>query len=310
MSSNNECSTNLFKLESYLEDFRVYLESEKNVSSHTVRAYYNDLSQFIDWISSENKTENFSKEEIKSYLNFISQQYSRNTTSRKIASIRTYFKYLNREKLIQTNPSKSVRIPKREHRLPAFLDISEIKALLEAPNITTPKGLRDKAILEVMASTGLRLGETCSLNFSNLNLEENEIIVLGKGSKERIVLLSNKAKRFLTKYIEISYPDLNCNRNSLDNPESPLFINNKGFRITSKTIERIVKENGKKANITKSISPHTLRHSFATHLLNEGADLRVVQELLGHSSISNTQIYTHINTERLKEVYNQAHPRA
>lgn len=293
-----------------MKDFEAYLIAEKNLSLHTLKAYRKDVQQFNNWRKEENITTSFTTIDLKDYINYITPKFSKNTSSRKIASLRTYFKFLNREKIISTNPLKSIRLPKRERTLPAFLDKMEVNNLLNIPDITTPKGLRDRAILELMYATGLRVSETCSLNFSNLLLEENEITVLGKGGKERIVLLSNRAHTQVIRYIEQAYDKLAQSNNYKYSPESPLFINCKGFRLTTKTIERIIKEYAQKANITKNVSPHILRHSFATHLLNDGADLRVVQELLGHSSISNTQIYTHINSERLKEVYNKTHPRA
>lgn len=307
MSTDKEINLNLTN-EFFYTEFQIYLKSEKNLSPHTIKAYSNDITQFIDWKTLNRKSNELNLQDLKDYFLNISTKYSRNTVARKIASIRTFFKYLTREKLLIINPTRSIRTPKKVKTLPTFLGELEINTLLNVFDLSKPKDLRDKAILELMYATGLRLSEVCSLNFSNLNLNENEITVLGKGSKERIVLLSNKAKMFLDKYIELAYDILSCNRVNKENPDSPVFINFKGFRLTPKSIERTVKECSQKANINKPISPHTLRHSFATHLLNNGADLRVVQELLGHSSISNTQIYTHVNTERLKEVYNKAHP--
>ena len=293
----------------YIKEFESYLKAEKNLSNHTVVAYLNDIYQFFDWKNITNN-QDFNLETIKCYINSISAKYSNSSLARKIASIRALYKFLNREKILLINPSKSIKAPKKSSKLPVFLDKNEVNLLLTMPDITTNIGLRDKAILELLYATGIRLSELCSLNFSNLNLEENEITVFGKGSKERIVLLSNKAKRFLVKYISIVYKNLACDEINLDNKDKPLFINSNGYRISPKLVERMIKKFAKEANINKPVSPHTLRHSFATHLLNAGADLRVVQELLGHSSITNTQIYTHVNTERLKSIYNKAHPRA
>ena len=292
-----------------LNDFEIYLKAEKNLSDNTIVAYLTDIEDFFSWKTTTDNYE-FNFDIIKDYISSISISYSRNSLVRKIASIRAFFKYLNREKVLLTNPSKSIRIPKKVSKLPVFLDKMEVDQLLNVPDITTNNGLRNKAMLEVLYATGIRLSELCSLNFSDLNLVENEIIVFGKGAKERIVLLSHRAKRFLTKYISVAYCNLACGRMDIKNPDNPLFINSKGYRITPKSVERIVKQMAEQAKINKIVTPHTLRHSFATHLLNGGADLRVVQELLGHSSINNTQIYTHVNTERLKNVYNKAHPRA
>lgn len=299
----------LFEENITLYDFEIYLKAEKNLSDNTIIAYLKDINEFFNWKTATANHE-FNLDTIKNYISTTSASYSRSSLARKIASIRAFFKYLNREKILLTNPSKSIRIPKKVSKLPVFLDKNEVDRLLNMPDITTARGLRNKAMLEVLYATGIRLSELCSLNFSNLNLEENEITVFGKGAKERIVLLSHKAKRFLIKYISIAYNNLACNRTDIENPANPLFINSKGYRISPKSVERIVKKLAERSDINKNVTPHTLRHSFATHLLNGGADLRVVQELLGHSSINNTQIYTHVNTERLKNVYNKAHPRA
>jgi site-specific recombinase XerD len=290
--------------------FFEYLSGEKNLSEHSIKAYKIDIYQFIEWLKKNNKLDYLELDIVKTYTAELIRQYLRSTASRKIAALRVFLKYLNREKLINFNPSKTLTAPGKIRNLPVFLDENEVNKLFLVPDITTFKGIRDLAILEMLYATGLRVSELCSLNFSNLNLEENEIIVMGKGARERIVLISHKARRTLNHYIEKAYDELSKGNNSSDNPSCPLFINHKGFRITPRSIERIVKETAQKAGIKKNISPHTLRHSFATSLLNGGADLRVVQELLGHSSISNTQIYTHVNTARLKEVFNKAHPRA
>jgi site-specific recombinase XerD len=294
----------------YFSDFLAYLEAEKNLSEYSIKAYAGDLLQYFEWKKQAGSEENISLEEIKTYSIELNRKYARNSASRKIASLRVLLKYLNREKFINFNPSKTIAAPRKERKLPIFLDQTEINEILNIPDVTTPRGIRDKAILELMASSGLRLGETCSLNIGNLNLEENEVLVFGKGAKERIVLISPKAKRTLKKYFELAYNKLHPSSQAIKKPDSPVFINNKGQRLTVKTIERVIKVSAKKAGIRKHVSPHTLRHSFATNLLNGGADLRVVQELLGHASISNTQIYTHVNTVRLKEVFDKTHPRA
>lgn len=296
--------------EAYIDDFLGYLKAEKNLSDLTVSAYSNDIAQFFEWRKSQETKLPLDINDLKNYIFSVEEKYSSTSISRKIAAIRTFFKFLNREKNSRINLSKSIKSPKKTKKLPVFLDKGEIDALLNAPDITTPKGLRDKTILELLYSTGIRLGELCALEFSNLNIEQNEITVFGKGSKERIVLLSNKAKRYLKRYIDTAYTKLNPAAEGKIKNDNPLFLNYKGFRITSRSVERMLKEYVQKVDIKKNVSPHTLRHTFATHLLDGGADLRVVQELLGHSSISNTQIYTHINTERLKEVYNKTHPHA
>lgn len=294
----------------YLNDFSSALLIEKNLSSHSTKAYCKDIEQFINWLKSNNKQNDISSDTLYLFISQTAVSTSRNTIARKVASLRAFFKYLQKEEVISFNPASSIKYRKKEKALPVFLDLEEINMLLNTPDLASAYGLRDRAILEVLFATGIRLNELCSLNFLNISLENNEIIVLGKGSKERIVLLSNRAKRFLKKYIEISYDKLSCGISNQNLADSPVFINKTGHRISPRGVERIVSKYAQMANIKKQVSPHTLRHSFATHLLNQGADLRVVQELLGHSSISNTQIYTHINTERLKDVYLKAHPRA
>ena len=236
------------------------------------------------------------------------KNYSKTTLSRKIAAIRTFYKYLYREKLVKLNPVDGIKSPRKTKSLPKFLSDSEADQVFDGINMDTPSGYRDRTIVEVLYATGIRISELCSLNFQDLNLEENEITVFGKGGKERIVLISNRAKDFLANYIKDIrlqlFPDKDLSN------ESPLFINKNGCRLQQRSINRTLSELAKTINLQKKVSPHIFRHSFATRLLENGADLRVVQELLGHASISNTQIYTHVSTERLKQAYIKAHPRA
>ena len=200
--------------------------------------------------------------------------------------------------------------PKRPKSLPKFLTTYEIEQILNNTNIDTPAGYRNKAILELLWATGMRISELSGLNFEDLNLEENEIRVFGKGAKERIVLISDRAKSYLQRYIETARPlvakgyVVDCNENS------PVFINNTGYRLQPKTVRNVINDIVEKIDLPKHVTPHVFRHSFATHLIENGADLRIVQELLGHASISNTQIYTHISSQHLKDVYNETHPRA
>lgn len=291
-----------------LEDFKLYLEVERNLSIHTVKAYYADLTDFLACTASQ-EPQNIDHKGIKIYLAEIqARNYSRTTVSRKIAAIRTFYRYLYREKLTSSNPVDCIKSPKKIKGLPKFLSESEIELILNNINTKTTSGFRDRTVLEVLYATGMRISELCGLDFENLNLEENEITVLGKGGKERIVLISNRAKKFLLEYIKRVRPQLDKKSDSSFN--SPLFINNTGFRLQQRSMHRVLSDPAKNLNIPKKISPHMFRHSFATRLLENGADLRVVQELLGHASISNTQIYTHVSTERLKQAYVKAHPRA
>lgn len=295
----------------YLKDFGVYLEVERNFSPHTIRAYNSDILGYLIWLNNDSvETVNHSK--IKEYLLFIQKfNYSKTTLSRKISAIRTFYRYLYRERIIDTNPINSIHAPKRGKSLPKFLSGNEIEQILNNISIGTPAGYRNRAILELLYATGMRISELSSLNFGSLNLAENEITVFGKGSKERIVLVSDRAKDFLEKYIKTVRNMIPEEPVILDtNQDSPVFINKTGYRLQPQSVRAALKDIVEKIELPKIVTPHVFRHSFATKLLENGADLRVVQELLGHASISNTQIYTHVSTERLKMVYDKTHPRA
>ena len=295
----------------YLNNFRLYLEIERNFSIHTIRAYSSDILSFIVYLD-EFKLENVDYQKIKEYLNFISRfNYSKTTITRKISAIRMFYKYLYRENIVKNNPLKGVMAPKYQKKLPVFLTDEEINKILNTIPIDTVQGFRNRTIFELLYSTGIRVSELTSLNFGNLNLEENEIKVLGKGNKERIVLFSNTAKGFLKTYIEIARKMLYENGSKeIINQDSPLFVNNTGYRLQAQSVRKILKNIIKQIELPKNVTPHKFRHSFATKMLEKGADLRVVQELLGHTSISNTQIYTHVSSKHLKDVYNKTHPRA
>lgn len=295
----------------YLDDFRSYLIVEKNFSKHTAKAYYSDILGYLLWLSDTNCTEvNFSK--VREYLHFIQKfDYKKTTVARKIASVRTFYKYLYREKLVESNPALNLNTPKRPKSLPKFLTTDEIMEIINKTPMETPAGFRNRVILEVLWVTGMRVSELSGLNFGDLNLEQNEITVFGKGSKERIVLISEHCKVFLQRYLELSRP-LVAKGYQLEpiTDTTPVFINNTGYRLQNKTIRNVINDVVNSLKLPKKVTPHMFRHSFATRLIEHGADLRIVQELLGHASISNTQIYTHVSTQRLKQVYDEAHPRA
>ena len=298
-------------LKCYLEDFKLYLEVEKNFSPHTLRAYASDVLSFLIWL--DNISINIvNYEKLKNYLIFLQKfNYSKTTTARKIASLRTFFKYLYREKIINNNPAKGIHSPKKNHNLPNFLTEEEIEEILNNIKTNTPAGYRNKVIIELLYSSGMRVSELSNLNFENLNIENNEIRVMGKGAKERIVLISDKVKNLIKFYIQTVRPLLNSEGPQTELTDlSPIFINKTGYRLHPQSIRAAIKETVNTIQLPKHVTPHVFRHSFATKMLNHGADLRVVQELLGHSSLSNTQIYTHVTVERLKESYNEAHPRA
>lgn len=295
----------------YLKHFLIYLEVEKNFSKHTIRAYNSDILSFLLWLDSV-QIEETNHTKLKEYLVFIQRfNYTKTTLARKIAAIRTFYRFLYREKIIDVNPANSVHAPKKNKSLPKFLSNNEIEQILNNIKIETPAGYRNRVILELLYATGMRISELSNLNFENLNLEENEITVMGKGAKERIVLVSTRAKEFLQKYINnVRFMIVEDGQQPEQTENSPVFINKTGYRLQPQSVRAAINDIVKKIELPKKVTPHVFRHSFATKLLENGADLRVVQELLGHASISNTQIYTHISTERLKEVYNKSHPRA
>jgi len=295
----------------YIEGFKSYLSVEKNFSEHTLNAYCSDIVSYILWLNGTSCIDvDFNK--LREYLYFIQRfDYKKTTIARKTASIRTFYKFLFRERYVDSNPAISLSAPKRPKSLPKFLTTDEIEKILNNVKIETPAGFRNRVILELLWATGMRVSELSNLNFGDLNLEENEIRVFGKGAKERIVLISDRAKQYLIQYINTARGLLAPGYDIGEiNDNSPLFINNTGFRLQNKTIRNTINEVVEKIELPKKVTPHVFRHSFATHLIENGADLRVVQELLGHSGISNTQIYTHISMKHMQDVYDSAHPHA
>lgn len=294
-----------------LEDFKSYITIEKNFSPHTAKAYYADILAFLLWLG-EDECEGISFSKIREYLHFMQiYNYKKTTVARKIASLRTFYKYLHREQKVANNPAENIISPKRPKELPKFLTTDEVEQILNNVNIDTPAGYRNRAILELLWASGMRISELSGLNFGSLNLENNEITVLGKGAKERIILITDRAKKYLQGYIDYARP-LVAKGFPLPpvTEETPVFINKTGFRLQPKMVRNVINDIVEKIELPKKVTPHMFRHSFATHLIENGADLRVVQELLGHASISNTQIYTHISMQHMKEVYNETHPRA
>ena len=293
----------------YVEDFKTYLSIEKNFSEYTLAAYISDIVSYILWLDNISCTSvDFNK--LREYLHFIQRfDYKKTTIARKVASIRTFYKFLFREIYIDANPALSLSAPKRPKSLPKFLTPEEVEQILNNVKIDTPAGFRNRVILELLWATGMRVSELSNLNFGDLNMEENEIRVFGKGAKERIVLMSDRAKGYLQQYINSARKLIAPNYDIGEiNDDTPLFINNTGYRLQNKTIRKVINEIVEKIELPKKVTPHVFRHSFATKLIENGADLRVVQELLGHAGISNTQIYTHISMKHMKDVYEAAHP--
>ncbi len=294
----------------YLEDFKTYLNVERNFSPHTARAYESDVLSFLVWLDSLPVEEaDFNK--LREYIHFIQRfEYQKTTIARKIAALRTFYKYLYRERVVDTNPAISLNAPKRSKPLPKFLSAEEVENILNHVKIDSPAGFRNRVILELLWATGMRVSELSGLNFGDLNLENNEIKVFGKGAKERIVLISTRAKEFLEQYIKTARNLVASGYEVSEAEDAPLFINNTGYRLQNKTIRNAIRSIVEELEIQKKVTPHVFRHSFATRMIENGADLRVVQELLGHAGISNTQIYTHVSTKHLKEVYDNSHPHA
>ena len=320
--------------------FLSYLLEERHFSEYTAKCYGVDLRQYIVWVTEEqNISVNTSVEEsawqrfsagekevaghvgpetvtehiinadteyLRSFLSCLAESnYSPATMARKIATLRSFYRWLERNGAIGSNPMTLIRTPRQKKRLPKAINVEEVEKLLSAPNDKTLLGARDRAILETLYSTGIRVSELVGINFSDIDETGQAIIIRGKGRKERIVPLGSHAMTAIEHYLGI----MNSNNVSND-ADAPVFINKHNTRLSTRSVRRNVSKYLDKVGLDPDISPHTLRHSFATHLLDNGADLRSVQELLGHQSLSTTQIYTHLTTKRMKESFDHAHPRA
>lgn len=290
----------------YIENFEKYLVNERKYPDNTVTSYLNDLSNYNDYIK-ENKInfKTINKDQIRGYLKHLdSLNRSKSSISRNLSALRNFYSYLININVIDNNLFKSIRNPKKDKKLPNFLQHDELKTIFDSIDMSTSLGLRNRLIIELLYATGIRVSELTSLKLNNIDQNNNEIRILGKGNKERIVFFGEYAKKFLNLYINEARDEL------LDGNKSEyLLINNNGTKLTSRGVELVVNEVVKKAALKHNISPHVLRHTFATDLLNNGADLKSVQELLGHESLSTTQIYTHITNERLRNVYLRSFPR-
>ena len=292
-------------------DFIAKLEHEKGFSEHTLRAYHKDLLQFDIFLKAEKRSslESVNHLLLRRFLAVLrSKNYSKTTIARKLASIRSFFKFLIREGELVANPFEMLRTPKQDKKLPHFLSITEVDVLLKTPDSSTVMGLRDMAIMETLYSTGIRVSELVGLDEGSIDFIAGMIKVQGKGKKERLVPIGSPAIKAINEYIDSKSMSKKKEEKSVSRSE-PLFLNKYGGRLTARSVARSLDKYLKVSGINLLTSPHTFRHSFATHLLDKGADLRSVQEMLGHSSLSTTQVYTHITTERLKNVYDKAHPR-
>jgi integrase/recombinase XerC len=299
--------------QNFIQQFIHYLSTEKNASPHTCRSYQKDLEQFENFIKSlglsfsptgNREMGKVDRIAIRRYLGFLYRKNKKSSIARKLSTLRSFFKYLVREQLIASNPAKNVSTPKVEKSLPTALTVDEAFRLMEAPSLSGGRKnqvSRDRAILELLYSSGIRVGELVGLNSNQLDLDLGIVKVMGKGRKERIVPIGSKAVEALKAYLE--------ERGDSDE-EEPLFLNAREGRLTARSVERLVKKFTRCSGIFRKVSPHSLRHTFATHLLDAGADIREIQEMLGHASLSTTQRYTHLTLGKLMEVYDKAHPRS
>ncbi|HAH20078.1 MAG: tyrosine recombinase XerD [Omnitrophica WOR_2 bacterium GWF2_43_52] len=286
-------------MDRYIEKYIRYLEIEKNASEHTILNYKKDLDEFKKFLG-QTQVENSDYLTIRRFLGSLKEKNLKSrSVARKLSCLRSFFRFLNREGFLKNDPTSAISSPKLEKHLPIFMTEDEVTKLVEAPQSEEPAGLRDRAILETFYSTGIRISELVGLNLENIDFFSSVVKVMGKGRKERIVPIGDRALRALRDYVE---------HRKLQT--SVVFLNKNGRRITARGVRLVLDKYIQRASLRDNISPHTLRHSFATHLLNRGADLRSVQELLGHANLSTTQIYTHLTTEKLKSVYDKAHPRA
>ncbi|MCJ7814237.1 MAG: tyrosine recombinase XerC [Candidatus Atribacteria bacterium] len=302
-------------MEKHIELYILFLKNEKNYSNNTIISYRNDLIQLLKYLKDDkilkvNHVQYINQSIMRKYIVYLKKNnYSARSISRKISTIRSFFNFLLREGIIKINPIINLITPKINKKLPYFLYLQEVNKLIETPPRDTLLGIRDRAILELLYGTGIRVGELVSLNIRDIDLDEKTIRIFGKGSKERILPLGNPSIKAVQKYLasrNLFRKNISINKNDLN----ALLLNRFGGRLSARSIRRIIIKYMKIAGLNKKISPHVLRHSFATHLLGGGADLRSVQELLGHESLSTTQIYTHITKERLKVIYNKSLPRS
>lgn len=290
-----------------LNDYLEYLKYQKNYSDYTIESYKHDIIEYLEYLNSENLNyKNIEYSDIRFYLMYLKDTKKDDNTSinRKLSSLRGFYKYLANENIVKTNVFSLVNGPKRSKKLPRYFEYNELEELFNVPDTRTPLGQRDSLILEMLYATGVRVGELVNIKVSDIDLGRRNIIILGKGNKERFVTYGEYCEDILKTY-------LNNGRALLNIKDSDyLFLNNNGGQLTDRGVRFILDKLIQKTSLNKNISPHMIRHSFATHLLNEGCDLLTVQKLLGHESIKATQIYTHVTTDRLKEVYFNSFPRA
>ena len=294
-------------MKQYIIDFISELKYEKKYSELTINGYLMDLNLFLEFLNENNikDYDSIEYQDIRLYINYLyALKYKNKTISRHISSLRSFFKYLKNNNVIKNNPMVLISNPKLDKKLPKYLNNSDIEKLLNAYGTNNYLGIRNSLILEMLYSTGIRVGEIITIKLKDISFSNNSIIIKGKGNKERIVYFGSKCLNLINLYLKNSYNKININNLEY------LFLSKTGKKLNDREIRKIVDDAAIIANIEMKVSPHVLRHTFATHMLNEGADLRSVQELLGHENLSTTQVYTHLTNERIRNIYLNAHPRA
>ncbi len=297
-------------MEESLAEFLRYLSLERNASAHTVKSYREDLVQALDFFRGRLSVKTLEPPQLttrlfRAYLAWLHEQgYAKTTMARRVAAVRSWCRFMCRQGILKSNPADGLRAPRQDKKLPHFLSEEDLTRLLAAPPADTLLGLRDRAILETLYSAGLRVSELTGLNLSDIDLDSGLATVRGKGKRERLSLLGSQAMEALKRWL--------AERESVTPraAQTAVYLNKRGTRLTSRSVGRLLGKYLAQAGLDPRASPHTLRHSFATHMLDRGADIRSVQELLGHRSLANTQIYTHVTTHRLRDSYHKAHPRA
>ena len=305
-------------MDDLIESFSTYIRIEKNMSENTHRNYMSDLRQFFEFLKDQNLCVGKTGEKIdvtridhvviRAYLAELYKRNKKTSIARKLAALRSFFRFLIREKGLSLNPAASIFTPKQEKHIPSFLPVDDMFRLVEQPSFSDTLGLRDKAILEVLYSCGMRVSELVGLNIDDVDFNMGIVKVRGKGKKERIVPIGKKALEALEDYMRER--EALRKKSPSESNDSPIFLNYRGGRLTSRSVGRIVKKYTFECGVMRDISPHSIRHTFATHLLDAGADLRAIQELLGHESLKTTQKYTHISIDKLTQIYDKAHPRS
>ncbi|BBM36619.1 site-specific tyrosine recombinase/integron integrase [Pseudoleptotrichia goodfellowii] len=311
---NSEKNNNL---KTYVDKFLYYEEVITGKSYNTIKSYKKDIMQFIDYLNEYEEIDEFENVETITFRSFIAylnstskennderKVVSKRSINRKISALRTFFKYLQEKKIVKTNKVNYITMPKFEKELPNILGREDINKLRDAVNTSKITGIRDRLIIELLYSSGIRASELIDLNEYMINIEERELRVIGKGNKERITFFSENSKKWLEKYIEEK------KKKYSNYTKDVVFANSKGEKLTTRSLRRLIADYAKKAGLQKEVTPHVFRHTFATELLNNGVDIRYLQELLGHSSISTTQVYTHVSKALLKDVYMNTHPLA